>query len=99
MLSVKASTISRVVSKLVDRGVLRRRRPREDRRVVLLKLTEDGVALALEIHERAHAYEERLMQGIDAGELEICLATIRKIVANHADLERSMPGPDDGEPT
>ena len=47
MLSVNAPTISRLVSKLVDRGVLHRRRPRKDRRVVLLKLTEEGVALGL----------------------------------------------------
>ena len=45
MLSVDASSISRAVNKLVERGVLSRRRPREDWRLVLLKLTEEGVAL------------------------------------------------------
>ena len=55
MLSVNASVMSRAVTKLVDRGVLHRRRPRKDRRVVLLKLTEEGVALGLELHERAHS--------------------------------------------
>ena len=89
MLSVNAPTISRVVSKLVDRGVLHRRRPRKDRRVVLLKLTEEGVALGLELHEIAHSYEERLTRGISAEGQEVFLATIRKIVANHATLERS----------
>ena len=54
MLSVDASSMSRVVNKLVDRGLLRRRRPREDRRLVFLKLTKDGVALGLELHEKAH---------------------------------------------
>ena len=55
MLSVDASSMSRVVNSLVDRGVLRRQRPREDRRLVFLKLTEEGVALGLELHERAHS--------------------------------------------
>ena len=56
VLSVNASVMSRAVGKLVDRGVLYRRRLRKDRRVVLLKLTEGGVALGLELHERAHSY-------------------------------------------
>ena len=89
MLSVDASAMSRAVGKLVDTGVLRRRRPRNDRRIVLLKLTEDGVALGLELHERAHSYEENLTKGISAENLEICLATIKDIVANHAALEGS----------
>ncbi len=91
MFSMDLPGMSRVVSRLADRGLLSRRRPRENRRVVLLQLTEEGVALGLELHERAHAYEERLTQGIDADEQESFLATIRKIVANHAALERSRP--------
>ena len=98
-LSVDASTMSRAVSKLVDRGVLRRRRPCKNRRMVLLKLTEDGVALGLELHERALAYEERLSQGIRADDLEICLATIKRILANHASREElnSVSAGQDGE--
>ena len=93
VLAVDASSMSRVVNNLVDRGVLRRRRPREDRRMVFLKLTEAGVALGLELHERAHSYEEKLTQGISAEDMEICLATIRRIVANHAAFEDSNSDP------
>ena len=93
MLSLSASVMSRAVSRLVDRGVLRRRRPREDRRLVFLKLTEEGVALGLELHERAHSYEEKLTQGISAEDMEICLATIKRIVANHAAWEESDSDP------
>ena len=93
MLSVDASTMNRVVNKLVDRGVLRRRRPREDRRLVLLKLTEEGVSLGLELHEKAHSYEERLTRGISPEDLETCLATIRRIVANHASWEDANSDP------
>ena len=93
MLSLSASVMSRAVSKLVDRGVLRRRRQREDRRMVFLKLTEAGVALGLELHEREHSYEEKFTQGISAENMEICLATIKRIVANHAALEDSNSDP------
>ena len=93
MLSVDASSMSRVVSKLVDRGLLRRRRPREDRRLVFLKLTEEGVALGLELHERAHSYEEKLTRGISPEDLEVFLATIRRIVENHAAWEDANSDP------
>ena len=108
MLSVNASAVSRVVNNLVNRGALSRRRSREDRRMVYLKLTEEGVALGFELQERVHACEQRLTHGISSEDLEICLATIKRIVANHAALEEANSDPvgqageviaDDGPPT
>ena len=86
MLSVKVSVMSRVLKRLVDGGLLRRRRPRNDRRIVLLKLTEEGLALSLILQEKSRAVEEKLVQGVSAEDLQICLATIRKIVENQARL-------------
>ena len=42
VLPVDASRISRIVTILVDRGLLRRRRLPEDRRVVMLSLSEEA---------------------------------------------------------
>ena len=93
MLSVNASAVSRVVNNLVNRGVLSRRRSREDRRMVYLKLTEEGVALGFELKERVHSYEERLTRGISSEDMETFLAVIRRIVANHASLEEANSDP------
>ena len=93
MLSVDTSAMSRVVTKLVDRGVLHRRRCRKNRRLVHLKLTEEGVALGLELHKRAHSYEDMLIHGINAEHLSICLDTIKKIVANHIAWEEFNSDP------
>ncbi len=86
VLPVEVSAISRLVTKLVDRGLIYRRRPRRDRRVVLLKLTEEGNALALEIHRRVHAYEDSLVQDMPEKEIEDLLSTIRKILDNYNDM-------------
>lgn len=86
VLPVEVSAISRLVTKLVDRGLLYRRRPRTDRRIVLLKLTEEGTALALEMHRRVQAYEESLVQDIPEDEIENFLSTIRKILDNYNDM-------------
>ena len=56
-LPVTLSRISRIVTKLVDRDLLRRRRLRSDRRVVALALTEDGKALTSELHRSVQAYD------------------------------------------
>ena len=60
---------------------------------MLLKLTEEGVALGLELQEKAHSYEERLTRGISAEDLEVFLATIKEIVANHAAWEEANSDP------
>ncbi|MYE54047.1 MAG: MarR family transcriptional regulator, partial [Chloroflexi bacterium] len=86
VLPVEVSAISRLVTKLVDRGLIYRRRPRRDRRVVLLKLTEEGSAISLEIHRKVHAYEDSLIQGIPEGEIENLLSTIRKVMDNYNDM-------------
>ena len=79
--------ISRVVSKLADKGLLERRRPREDRRIVLLKLTEGGVSLGLELHDNLHSYEAKLVGGVAEEEIEILRSTIKKVLHNCNTLE------------
>lgn len=89
LLSTNAPSISRTVNQLVNAGWLRRRRPPDDRRIVFLALTEEGNALVRELHKRAHSYERRITQGISPEELEACLSTIAKVVANNAAWEAS----------
>ena len=88
VLPVEVSAISRMVSKLVDRGLLSRRRPRSDRRVVLLRLTDRGREVGLELHESVHAYEDRLIEGIHPQELETFHSVIGKIMANSSAIAR-----------
>lgn len=80
--------ISRVVSKLVGKGILERCRPREDRRIVLLKLTEDGVSLGLELHGKLHRYEAKLVEGVPDEDIRALRSTIKKVRQNHDALDR-----------
>ena len=88
VLPVEVSAISRMVSKLVDRGLLSRRRPRSDRRVVLLRLTDHGREVGLELHESVHEYEGKLIEGIDPAELDTFHTVIEKIMANSSSITR-----------
>ena len=89
VLPVKAPRISHVVTKLVDRGLMSRRRLRNDRRVVMLALTEEGRALTLELHRRLQAHDARLTVGVREEEMAAFASTTSKIMANHAVLAQS----------
>ncbi len=88
ILPVDASRVSRVVNRLVERGLLRRNRPRRDRRVVMLTLTMRGRELTTEATRRVQDYYASLTVGISEEEVRTSLAVVSKILANHAALAR-----------
>ena len=81
---VDGARISRLVAGLVDKGLLRRRRRRSDRRVVMLSLTESGRALAARAIRSVQRYEASLLEGVGDAEASVFRAVISKIAANHA---------------
>ena len=86
ILPMDSPAISRVVKKLVDKGMLERRRPKEDRRIVVLKLTEIGVSLGLELHDKLHSHEAKLVKGVPKEEIEALRSAIKKVLHNHSVL-------------
>ncbi len=83
VLPVDASRISRVVNRMVDMGLLRRRRLRSDRRIVMLTLTPRGNDLTLRIHQRVQVYDAKLIDGVSEREMRSFVATTFKILANY----------------
>ena len=90
LLPADAPRISRLVSKLVDRGLLRRRRRTDDRRVVLLRLTQQGKDLTEELCQRVHQHEARLLSGVSVEDLGTLRAVTSKILANHASMQEQQ---------
>lgn len=88
-LSIGVSAASRIVRGLVGRGLVQRRRPRENRRKVLLSLTDEGVSLGMGFLRETHSYERLLTQDIDPGDLESCIATFGRLVENYIAWEKS----------
>ena len=91
-LPVNVSRVSRVVTKMVGMGLMRRRRRRSDRRVVALALTEEGKALALELHRRVQAYDARLSVGVHEEELAVFASVLSKVMANYTALQTRRNG-------
>ncbi len=84
VLPVDSSRISRVVEKMRARGLLSRRRHPDDRRVVRLRLTEDGRNLAMELSLRVQTRESKLMEGVSEAERNAFLSVTGKILSNYS---------------
>ena len=83
-LPVKTPRISRVATKLVDMGLMRRRRLLVDRRVVLLTLTGEGKTLTLDIQRTVHDYEAVISEGVSEEEMAVFAAVTARIMGNYA---------------
>ena len=82
ILPVDPPRVSRVVQSLHERGLLDRRRPPSDRRVVYLELTDAGRELAVRMAEVVNAGNERLMEGMAEPEKAGFFAAIGKMLLN-----------------
>ena len=89
VLPVDASRISRMVTRLVNMGLLRRQRLRSDRRVVLLHLTEKGQELTSRVNQRVQTHVSALLNGVSEDEMRVFESVTSKIVANYATLKQA----------
>ena len=89
LLPVDAARISRLVNALVERDLLIRRRPRNDRRVVLLRLSPEGEELTAEVSRRMREFYAGLTQGLTEGELQAFSEAALRIIANHEAMANS----------
>ena len=88
-LPLAPSGISRTVSKLVDRGLIRRRRLLSDRRVVILTLTEEGMSLTRELHQRVKTFDVSLCEGVGEEEMAVFASVSSRVMANYETLQQS----------
>ena len=88
-LPVDGSRVSRLVTGLVDRSLLRRRRLRSDRRIVMLSLTDAGRETTSGIFENMRRYYAMLTEDIGAEEMRVFASVTARIVAKHAAVQRS----------
>ena len=84
MLPVDASRVSRIVTALVERGLLVRRRLPQDRRVVMLHLSDDGKDLTLQALGGMDAFVASLMAGVSDDDARVFVSVFSRMVANHA---------------
>jgi DNA-binding MarR family transcriptional regulator len=76
------SNMTVIVDKLVKKGLVERSRSQEDRRVVMIALTEKGEEYYLQHHEVKLELSRRMLGALDENERNMYLAFIDKIIRN-----------------
>lgn len=79
---IDASAVTRLIDRLESRGLLSRVRSEEDRRVVRLKLTEKGTALAARMPAIYNRVLDRLLTGFTLEEVGFLKSMLRRILVN-----------------
>ena len=79
-LSLDSGSMTRMLDRLEQKGLLLRKRCADDRRLVRLALTEDGQALADKLPEIGVNAMNQLAGALDSEELQILEAILKKIL-------------------
>ena len=79
-MSLATSTMTRIVDNLVRDGYIARAQDPQDRRVVQVSLTEEGVKLFEAIMQIYHGYHRKIVESIPAGELHQVVESLTMLI-------------------
>jgi DNA-binding MarR family transcriptional regulator len=94
-LDIDAGAMTRLLDRLVAKGLVERQRSDADRRVVLLSLTAAGREVAAQVPHVLAAVNNDFLRGIDEGEWQQLLDVLERLVANGRALAQGEPAADD----
>jgi len=80
--AIDAPTMTGIVKRLEQNGLVERRHNREDRRVVKVYLTIEGRDIMQYLPDAAMAFNEIMVKGFSEAEQRDMLAKLQKIIAN-----------------
>lgn len=81
----RAPDITRMLDKLEERGLIQRDRPRENRRVVDVMITNAGIALVRTLHPELQACHRRQLGHLSREKLEALAALLNEARMPHED--------------
>ena len=79
----RAPDITRLLDKLHDRGLIDRERPAENRRTVMVGITDAGLALIEEINPQVRDCHVRQLGHLEPGEMKTLVELLNKVRAPH----------------
>lgn len=74
------STLSRIVEGLVNLGLVDRQIPKNNRRTVIIKLTEQGISVCKKINSGNNLYFQKVLGSLSKEQLPIFLESFKAIV-------------------
>lgn len=92
-LRLAVNSVTTVVDRLEQRGLVRRQRSEEDRRIVRVELTDVGRSTYDELSENKLAFLRAMLEALSPEEQEIFLVLFRKIArVGRSRLEQALHG-------
>lgn len=91
--SIEASTLSRLVSRLVRMGLVVRARSANSNREVAVALSAKGAALIARLIPVALAYEQAAIAGLSREETLVLKRCLRRVYGNMKDRGATSPAP------
>ncbi|WP_059170311.1 MarR family winged helix-turn-helix transcriptional regulator [Bacillus sp. FJAT-27445] len=89
---VNKSAITAIITRLTDKGLVYRTRNEEDRRIVYLALTEEGIDLFEKAEQRIYALVETIITKFDKEEIRAFIDTYEKLSGILTELEGKQLG-------
>ncbi len=81
-----APTITGIIKRLEQNGLVERQHDREDRRVVKVYLTSEGEHIVDVLTSNAEEFNRRMLQGLSEAEQKTFLETLQRIIVNLTDV-------------
>lgn len=83
---VDAPTITGIIKRLEQSGLVERQHDREDRRVVKVYLTSEGEHITRILNPTAEEFNRHVLQGLSEAERQTFLENLQRIIANLTDV-------------
>jgi DNA-binding MarR family transcriptional regulator len=80
------STLSRTIEGLVNLGLVDRVIPRNNRRSIIIKLTEQGASVCKKINTSNNKYYQMLLDSLPKDQLSIFIESFKTIVAKMIEM-------------
>lgn len=75
------STTSRIIESLVNMGLVDREIPQNNRRTIIIKLTDEGVKVCEKINSENNQYFQKVLDSLSADQLEQFLNSFKIVVS------------------
>ena len=86
------TNVADVLVRLANRGLIRRRRSRQDQRMMLSRLTPAGERLTTAMYDAMSRAQQRLLAPLEVGESEAFIATLLRLVDANNEFGRTKLG-------
>ena len=92
MLDVSFPSLSGIIDRMEERGLVERIRDENDRRIVLVKSTDKGHASVAEVQEMRRNYLRRILRSMGLGERRTCQAAFKAMRRAADEFPPDVPG-------